>query len=281
VEPAIEVHQLEKKYRNKMALDSISFQVAKGEIFGFLGPSGSGKTTTVKILTTQLLPSAGEAIVLGRRAVGKRDPYLLSKIGIMTDNSGIYERLTVFDNLSLFCGLYGAPARNVSDTLDSVNLAGEMKTPVHQLSKGMKQRVTLARALLHKPELLFLDEPTSALDPANTAQIHAALRQLNEQGTTIFLTTHDMTEAEQLCHRVAFLNNGRISVLDTPERLKLQHADRTIDVTTADGRYVVNNDSEGAERIREWMRAGRLLSIHSNEPTLGDLFVRLTGRSLQ
>jgi ABC-2 type transport system ATP-binding protein len=156
-----------------------------------------------------------------------------------------------------------------------------MKTPVHQLSKGMKQRVTLARALLHKPELLFLDEPTSALDPANTAQIHAALRQLNEQGTTIFLTTHDMTEAEQLCHRVAFLNNGRISVLDTPERLKVQHADRTIDVTTADGRYVVNNDSEGAERIREWMRAGRLLSIHSNEPTLGDLFVRLTGRSLQ
>lgn len=280
MESAIEVHRLEKKYRTKRALDRISFQVAKGEIFGFLGPSGSGKTTTVRILTTQLLPSSGEAVVLGKRAVGRRDPGLLGRIGIMTDNSGIYERLTVYDNLSLYGVLYNVPQRSVAETLESVNLAGEMKTPVHRLSKGMKQRVTLARALLHKPELLFLDEPTSALDPTNTALIHETLRRLNEQGTTIFLTTHNMAEAESLCHRVAFLNNGAISALDTPERLKLQHSNRTIDVTTADGRYVVNNDGEGAERIREWMRSGRLLSIHSNEPTLGDIFVRLTGRSL-
>ncbi|WP_373233117.1 ABC transporter ATP-binding protein [Cohnella sp.] len=280
MELAIEVHQLERRYRDKRALDRISFTVKRGEVFGFLGPSGSGKTTTVKILTNQLIPSAGEATVLNRRMAGKREPDLLSRIGIMTDNSGIYERLTVLDNLELFRGLYAAPHGAVTETLESVGLSDEAKTPVQQLSKGMKQRVVLARALLHKPDLLFLDEPTSALDPMNTALIHNTLRALNRQGTTIFLTTHDMMEAEALCDRVAFLNNGTITALDTPEKLKRQYADRTITVTTPEGRHVVNNDSASADRISQWMRSGQLLSIHSNEPTLGDIFVRLTGRKL-
>jgi len=281
MEPAIEVKRLERRFRSKKALDRVSFEVGRGEIFGFLGPSGSGKTTMVKILTNQLLPSAGEAIVLGKRTAGKRDPQLLRKIGIMTDNSGMYERLTVYENLALFRGLYEAPERSVADTLESVGLAEDARTTVQQLSKGMKQRVALARALLHKPDLLFLDEPTSALDPMNTALIHETLRALNRQGTTIFLTTHDMAEAESLCDRVAFLHNGELAALDTPQRLKLKHADRpTITVIATDGRYVVNNDREGADRISAWMRAGQLLSIHSNEPTLGDIFVRLTGRTL-
>lgn len=281
MEPAIAVSQLERHFRSKKALDRVSFEVGRGEIFGFLGPSGSGKTTMVKILTGQLQPSAGEAIVLGKRAAGRRDPEQLRRIGIMTDNSGIYERLTVYDNLALFRGLYDAPEKSVAGTLESVGLAGEARTTVQQLSKGMKQRVALARALLHKPDLLFLDEPTSALDPMNTARIHEALRALNRQGTTIFLTTHEMAEAEKLCDRVAFLNNGTLSALDTPERLKLNHSDRsTITVVATDGRHVVNNDREGAERIAGWMRAGQLLSIHSDEPTLGDIFVKLTGRTL-
>lgn len=282
METIIEVNGLMKSFGNKTALKNIQFKINKGEIFGYLGPSGSGKTTTIKILTSQLLPTSGQVRVFDKTLSASTDLSHMSKIGILTDNSALYERLTVYDNLEFFCKLYNISAKRIKEVLEQVNLASESKTIVKKLSKGMRQRVTLARAILHKPELLFLDEPTSALDPVNVRQIHEVLRGLNREGTTIFLTTHDMQEAEDLCNRVAFIHNGVISALDTPDQLRLQYANNTITCLLKDqGKVVVKHDEEGAKRIYEYMQSGRLLSIHSNEPTLGDIFVQLTGGKLQ
>ena len=281
MENIIEVKQLMKSFSNKTALKNVSFEVKKGEIFGFLGPSGSGKTTTIKILTSQLLHTAGEVKVFGSPLAKRKNSTTMGRIGILTDNSGLYDRLSIYDNLFLFCKLYGVSDKRIGQVLDQVNLENDKNTVVKELSKGMKQRVTLARAIIHKPDLLFLDEPTSALDPVNTKHIHEGLRQLNKEGTTIFLTTHDMVEAEELCDRVAFLHNGEIQALDTPQNLRLHYADSAITVLLKDKRSVsVEKDETGAEEIYQFMKKGELLSIHSNEPTLGDIFVKLTGRVL-
>lgn len=281
MESVIEVRNLEKQYKTRPALKKISFEVRKGEVFGFLGPSGSGKTTTVKILTSQLTYSAGQVKVFGAEPGRNRNASFLARIGVLTDNSGMYERLSVFDNLQLYCRLYGVPEERIGAVLEAVNLADDLHTTVGKLSKGMKQRVTLARTILHQPDILFLDEPTSALDPLNSSRIHETLREMNRRGTTIFLTTHNMQEAETLCHRVAFLNNGLITALDTPQALRLLHGDHTITVTTPMGAKVIKQDEAGAEIVKELMKKGELLAIHSNEPTLGDIFVKLTGRGLE
>ncbi|PZM64579.1 ABC transporter ATP-binding protein [Paenibacillus dendritiformis] len=280
MEPIIEARALTKMFGNQSALRSLDFAVYRGETFGFLGPSGSGKTTTIKILTAQLLPTSGIARVFGqdvaRMTEAERYQHL-SRIGILTDNSTLYDRLSVQDNLEMFCKLYQVPANRVPEALEQVNLANERHTVVKNLSKGMKQRVTLARALLHRPEILFLDEPTSALDPGSTRRIHESLKELNRAGTTIFLSTHDMEEAETLCDRIAFLHQGRISAMDTPQLLRRRYADATITVTTTDGSYQVACDEEGARRVSESMTSGKLMSIHSNEPSLSDIFIKVTG----
>ncbi|RAV10791.1 ABC transporter ATP-binding protein [Paenibacillus contaminans] len=278
---AIKVERLTKAFGDKTALNDISFHLKQGEIFGFLGPSGSGKTTTVKILTSQLLHTAGDVEVFGVNLAKANRPQYLKRIGILTDNSGLYERLSIYDNLELFCKLYDVPLKRIGEVLDEVNLGNEQRTPVKQLSKGMKQRVTLARAILHKPDLLFLDEPTSALDPVNAQHIRKTLTRLNQEGTTIFLTTHNMEEAEQLCDRIAFINNGVITAMDTPQNLRLAYADPTITVKTSEGSFIVHKDDNGAKQIQALITQGKLLAIHSNEPTLGDIFVQLTGRELQ
>ncbi|QNK57862.1 ABC transporter ATP-binding protein [Paenibacillus sp. PAMC21692] len=277
----IKVENLGKQYKKKQALKGISFEVQQGEIFGFLGPSGSGKTTTVKILTSQLIYTSGRVQVLGSDPGRSRRPAFLARIGVLTDNSGLYDRLSVLDNLVLFCRLYGVSEKRAGAVLEAVNLSGDGKTPVGKLSKGMKQRVTLGRAILHEPDILFLDEPTSALDPVNSGRIRETLLEMNRRGTTIFLTTHNMQEAEQLCHRVAFLNNGELSALDTPQALRLRYGDRTITVTTREGSRVIAQNEAGADEVSALMRNGGLLAIHSNEPTLGDIFVQLTGRGLE
>lgn len=282
METIIEVNGLVKVFGNKRALDNIHFTISKGEIFGFLGPSGSGKTTTVKILTSQLLATGGTVQVFGQEIRKMNVADHKRRIGILTDNSALYERLTIQDNLDMFCSLYDVEKKRIAEVLEEVNLANDRKTLVKKLSKGMKQRVMLARAMLHKPDLLFLDEPTSALDPVNTLHIHEGLRKLNREGTTIFLTTHNMSEAESLCSRVAFIHEGIITAMDTPEQLRLQHSDDSLTVMIKDeGRMILQQNEESAGRIAGWMQAGKLLSIHSNEPTLGDIFVQMTGRELQ
>lgn len=277
----IEVNELAKTFGNEVALSSLSFDVKQGEIFGFLGPSGAGKTTTIKILTGQMGYASGSAHVFGKEVSHLNNPDARKKFGVLTDNSGLYEKLSIEDNLFFYCELYDVPKKRVDDMLDVVQLQNDRKKRVAQLSKGMRQRVTLARALLHAPTLLFLDEPTSALDPVNTQYIYKGLRALNERGTTIFLTTHNMQEAEYLCDRIAFLHKGEIRLLDTPERLKRQFAKDEFTVKLQNGETMIlrNNDVD-AKVLYNYMEKGEVVTIHSHEPTIGDIFVHVTGREL-
>lgn len=277
----IEVKGLAKDFSNDIALRNLDFQVKKGEIFGFLGPSGSGKTTTIKILTGQLKPTKGLVNIFGESHETLKYAATRKRFGVLTDNTGLYERLTIYDNLKLYCDLYNVSYLKIDEVLDTVNLSEVRRKRVNTLSKGMKQRVTLARTLLHAPELLFLDEPTSALDPANSRHIYDGLRALNNQGTTIFLSTHDMHEVEVLCDRIAFLNNGKIQLLDTPQKLKRQYSDNTITVELTNGeKIVLPIGPDGATQLQEHMSRNNVVNIHSNEPTLGDIFVEVTGRKL-
>ncbi|WP_089750372.1 ABC transporter ATP-binding protein [Halobacillus alkaliphilus] len=277
----INVSNVHKEFDGKRALDDLSFSIQSGETFGFLGPSGSGKTTTIKLLTAQEGYQSGSIQVFGRAVEDLKDPKLMRRVGVLTDNSGLYERLTVNANLQLYCQLYSVPYKRIEEVLHEVGLTGEESKVVSKLSKGMRQRVILARTILHKPELLFLDEPTSALDPVSTERIHRILRTLNEEGTTIFLTTHDMYEAERICDRVAFLNKGHIQLQGPPRELRVSHSNSSITLLLKDGReQLVGNDHEGAEHIREVIANQQLASVHSNEPSLGDIFARVTGKEL-
>ncbi|MDV6379131.1 ABC transporter ATP-binding protein [Sporosarcina sp. GW1-11] len=281
MENIIEVKQLAKLFGNQSALESVDFHVKKGEVFGFLGPSGSGKTTTIKILTGQLIATSGTAKVFGEPVSQLKKSKYRSRFGVLTDNSGLYERLSIRDNLKLYCDLYNVPHSEINEVLDVVNLKEDQTKRVSALSKGMTQRVILARALIHKPELLFLDEPTSALDPGNSLHIHEGLRALNKKGTTIFLTTHDMQEAELLCDRIAFLDRGMIQLLDTPKKLKRRFSDSTITVElVTEEKVKLPAGKEGANRLFDYMNSNQVMTVHSNEPTLGEIFVKVTGREL-
>lgn len=281
MENIIEVKNITKVYADQTAINGLEFKVKKGEIFGFLGPSGSGKTTMIKILTGQLMPTSGTANVLGADLAQLKTPNFRNRIGVLTDTNGLYERLSIYENLKLYCQLYDVALGKIDEVLNVVNLKDEKAKKVSALSKGMTQRVMLARTLLHAPDLLFLDEPTSALDPVNTRHIYEGLRALNAKGTTIFLTTHDMEEADLLCDRVAFLDKGQIQLLGEPHRLKKNHSDSTITVELKnEEKVVLPSGGEGAERLFEFMKANQVATVHSNEPSLGDIFVQVTGRVL-
>ncbi len=269
-----------KSFDQTTALNNVNFEVSKGEIFGFLGPSGAGKTTTVKLFTGQLIPTKGEVQVLGMD-VSKNRSKVFNEIGVLTDTSGIYERLSVFDNLMVFAKLNKVPSQKVKALLEQVGLGAESKKSAAKLSKGMKQRVMIVRALLHDPKILFLDEPTASLDPGTTLEIHKLLKTLNEQGTTVFLTTHDMMEAEKLCHRVGFLNNGEIAELGSPEGLKTKYAADGIEITLFDGqKLVLPKTEQGGLQITKLLSEGSVRSIKTLEPTLEKIFLDLTGREL-
>ncbi|WP_455661515.1 ATP-binding cassette domain-containing protein [Pradoshia sp.] len=281
MEKIIDVHNVSKSFKDSEAIKEISFTIEKGETFGFLGPSGSGKTTTIKILTSQLAPSSGNITLFGQKIGYLRTSEGRKRFGILTDNSGLYARLTIEENLTLFLELYNLPKEALKEALDFVNLYGERKKKLADLSKGMIQRVNLARAILHKPELLFLDEPTSALDPVNTYHIHEGIRSLNASGTTVFLTTHDMSEADLLCNRVAFLHNGVIKEIGSPKELKKKFANNTITVELINGQTeVISKGAPDAQKVHDWMVRDEVESIYSNEPTLGDIFLKVTGRDL-
>ncbi len=216
---AIEVNDLARSFSGTRAVDGITFAVAPGEVFGFLGPNGAGKTTTIRILTGQLRPTYGQARVMGYDVVAEREA-LKPQIGIVFEHQNLYERLSAQDNLNFMARLYGVRRGRVQEVLALVGLAGRGREPIRQYSNGMKQRLLIARALLHGPRVLFLDEPTRGLDPNMAREIRALVASLAPQGVTVFLTTHYMEEADQLCHRVAILDRGRIAALDTPARLK-------------------------------------------------------------
>lgn len=278
----ISVRHLSKKFDGDYVLKDVSAVLRKGEILGFLGPSGAGKTTTINILTGQLLPTSGSAEVLGI-GCDKIDEKIYEQIGIVTDSSGIYERMSVYDNLKYFARLLNAPIENIDPLLKRIGLYEHRKKTAGKLSKGQTQRLVIARAVLHKPKVLFLDEPTSGLDPSTALEIHRMLLEMKEEGMAIFLTTHNMEEAAKLCDHVALLNEGVIVEYGTPEEICLKYnKDKKYKVQLTDGsRHILNQNTESAEKIMVWIQGDRIETIHSCEPTLESVFLEVTGRELQ
>ncbi|UCD42180.1 MAG: ABC transporter ATP-binding protein [Chloroflexota bacterium] len=225
---AIEVSNLTRDYNGLRAVDGISFSVDQGEIFGFLGPNGAGKTTTIKILTGQLRPTSGWACVAGCNVVTEREA-LKPQIGVVFEHQNIYESLSSRDNLVFAARLYGVDTRAVDGALEQVGLSDRSREKTQKFSNGMKQRLLIARALLHRPKVLFLDEPTRGLDPHVARELRGFIAGLADQGVTVFLTTHYMEEADRLCDRVAIIDCGRIVAINSPESLKGNHGqDQTI-----------------------------------------------------
>ena len=269
------VKNVTKKFGQKIALEEISFEVKKGEIFGFLGPSGSGKTTMIKILTGQLNADSGQTELLGKVSE-KLTPADLEQIGLVSDTSGFYEKLSLYKNLQAYAKLYGKPNARVDEVLKQVDLYDSKNLAAEKLSTGMKQRMFLARALINKPQVLFLDEPTSGLDPTTSKKIHELLLDLKEAGTTIFLTTHDMNEATLLCDRLSLLNRGHLIEYGTPASIiqKYNH-EKKVQLTFVDETHTqITFEELGQTDLAQ------VVAIHSCEPTLEEIFIQLTGEKL-
>lgn len=278
---AIKTTGITKSFGSKTVLNGINLELGSGEIFGLLGPSGAGKTTLIKILTGQLQPDSGEAYINGAdsRHLTKDD---YKKYGIMMDELGVYDRLTCFENLKLFARIYGMKNSDISSALAKAGLAGEEKTPADRLSKGMKNRLRLARVFLTDPAIMFLDEPTSGLDPATAAGIHSLLLEEKKRGKTIFLTTHTMTEAEKLCDRVALLCEGHIIESGAPSEICRRHYSRkTLVLHLTDGSDCeLVHGARDADRLAGLLGSGAVETIHSTEPDLETVFMKLTGKEL-
>ena len=271
----ITVEKITKRFGNKTALNQIQFNVDKGEIFGFLGPSGAVKTTLINILTGQLKADEGTTQLLGKDTKDLT-PEDLARIGLVGDSSGYYEKLSLEKNLIVYAKIYGLPNSRVDEVLEQVGLLESKKTIAEKLSTGMRQRMFLARALLNRPELLFLDEPTSGLDPMTSKKIHRLLEELKAAGTTIFLTTHDMVEATELCDRISLLNQGDLVEIGTPrDIIQKYNKEKRVKVIFRDHSEQVMAFEDLKDQD---MRQVEL--IHSMEPTLEDIFIQLTGEKL-
>lgn len=282
METAICVNHLKHRFGEKEVLSDINFRIKKGMIFGLLGPSGAGKTTIIKILTGQLRATVGEAVLLGKKSSTLTGADY-NDIGIMMDNFGLYERMSCYDNLKFFCKISGVPITKINEVLEQVGLKNAAKTTVSDLSKGMRNRMLLARAILSSPKVLFLDEPTSGLDPKTTEEIHQLIAGLQEKGTTIFLTTHNMAEAEKLCDTIALLNEGKIIEYGNPKEIcrKYNHQKQLL-LHLYDGRDVIlGHSAEDMMTVKQYLEKNEIETIHSSEPNLETVFIELTGRKLE
>jgi fluoroquinolone transport system ATP-binding protein len=269
---------------NHPALRGLTFQVARGEIFGFLGPSGVGKSTTQRILTALLPDFEGQATVLGRD-LRRWQPDDYEQIGVSFELPNHFTRLTARENLAYFATLYQRPTRDPLRLLTLVSLDGDADTPVEQYSKGMKNRLTVARALLHDPALLFLDEPTAGLDPANARCMTALIRGQQQAGKSVFLTTHDMGVATALCDRVAFLVDGEIKLIAAPRELRLRYGRPSVRVDylangILDSREFPLSGLGHNEAYLELLRRHMVETMHTQEATLDDIFMEVTGKEL-
>lgn len=279
MEYAIEMNHIVQRFAEKEVLKGIDLKVQRGEIFGLLGPSGAGKTTLIKILTGQLRQTEGEAVLLGSNTRHAQNVH--RKLGMMMDNFGLYERLSCYDNLKVFAGIYNVSGKKVDEALKKVGMFGDKKSPVMKLSKGMRSRLSLARAVMAQPEVLFLDEPTSGLDPATAAEIHKLIQDEQRRGTTVFLTTHNMEEAHKLCNHVALLNEGKIVEYGEPEEVcrRYNHQNK-LHIRLYDGKQIeLPNNKTSADQIRKYLEGDMVETIHSTEPSLETVFMELTGRS--
>lgn len=280
----IEVKNLTFSYgKDKQALHGLNFSVADGEIFGFLGPNGSGKSTTQKILTGILKGHSGEVSLFGQDLGKTQTQEFFQQIGVLFEFPYLYTNLSAIDNLKYFASFYPKEQlRDVEELLTMLEVNRDFwNKPVSSYSKGMRQRVSMARALISNPKLLFLDEPTSGLDPAGAVLFRKIIEEERKKGTTIFLTTHNMLDADLLCDQVAFITNGNIVALDTPQNLKEKNSNHHIVVSYLHQGKRKEQTIEALElKVGISFAFDEIISIHSQEPTLEDIFIQYTGRGL-
>jgi ABC-2 type transport system ATP-binding protein len=284
-EQAIIAEELTYRYGTLTAVDHVSFRVAEGEILSFLGPNGAGKTTTVRMLTGQLRPKEGRAVVLGLD-VARHSEQVQAQIGVCFEQTNLYEQMSATENLNLFARLFSVNPFDAGSLLQRVGLSGRENDRAATYSKGMKQRLMVARALIGRPRILFLDEPTEGLDPVSAETIRDIILEERARGATVFLTTHDMFEADRLSDRVAFINQGKLAALDTPHSLKQQYGKRALKAQVMDQegrleeREIPLDQTETAEAVRALFDREHVVTVHSEEATLEDIFIRITGRGL-
>jgi len=263
---------------------SLDFQIEAGEVFGFLGPNGSGKTTTQKLLTRILPGYRGKVSIFGQDLRGQSAAFY-NRVGVCFEFPNLYEKLTAEENLGFYAEFFDVATEEPRNVLERLDLPVGDRRPVSKWSKGMKMRLSLGRSLLNRPPLWFLDEPTTGQDPAHAVLIRQLIREKAELGTSIFLTTHNMTVADELCDRVAFLVDGEIRVLDAPRDLKLAHRSQLARVEYRNDSERVTRDFDLATQAEknafaELVRTREIETIHTQEPTLEDVFLRVTGRDL-
>jgi len=306
MEIAIKVHDLTKRYPSVLAVDHINFEIYRGEFFGFLGPNGAGKTTTINMLTGVTKATSGKAFILDRNLA--TEPVKAKEhIGVVPDTSNIYDEMTAWGNIIFSAKLHGVPKEKrenrANELLETVGLYDRRSDRVGTFSRGMKKRMMIAVALVHEPEILFLDEPTTGLDVQSAREIRGLIRELNKRGATVFLTTHYLEEADQCCQRIAIIAEGKIVIVDTPEKLKLstqveqavevsfdpaeaaadklKRLSHVRDVVTAGDKFrlYVDDPSETLPLIFDFAKENHLkiVSINTLKPTLEDAFVKLTG----
>ncbi len=282
----ISVENLYQDYTGKgqYAVNDVSFNIDKGEVFGFLGPSGAGKSTTQNIMTGLLKLQKGEVLYEGK-SITKMKSEFYNNIGVSFEFHNLYTKLTGYENLKYFAGLFDVPTVDPMELLDMVGLRADANKRAANYSKGMRQRIVFARSLINNPKILYLDEPTSGLDPATASQIRHLIKRKKEEGCTIFLTTHNMFSADDLCDRVAFLNEGKIVAMDTPRNLKMKHGEKSVVVEFADEKGIKKSiffldNEEDKKQLNEIILNKKIQTIHSQEATLEQTFIKLTGRGL-
>lgn len=283
----IQVENLQFSYQGSTepVLKKISFNIEAGEIFGFLGPSGAGKSTTQKVLNGILKGYQGKVVVNGQelRNTGRS---FYEQIGVAFEFPNLYSRLTALENLKLFASFYSSETENPEKLLDCVGLLPDKNTRVEAFSKGMKMRLNFVRALLNRPKLLFLDEPTSGLDPVNARQMKNLIKEMREQGTTVFLTTHNMADADELCDRLAFMIDGQLPVIEQPQALKLAYGKKQLQVNYRSNgslemaEFELNGLSENRDFLSV-LKNFQVETIHTCEASLEDIFIQITGKRLQ
>lgn len=283
----IQVQNLTYSYpgTEKQVLKKISFEINEGEVFGFLGPSGAGKSTTQKVLNG-LLKGFGGTVHINGTDLSKMERSFYEKIGVAFEFPNLYLKLTALENLQLFASFFKSETRDPEELLKMVQLEGDRDTRVEAFSKGMKMRLSFIRALLNRPELLFLDEPTAGLDPGNARIMKDIILDLKQQGVTIFLTTHHMDDAGELCNRLAFMVEGKLPVIDSTQNLRLKHGKKTVKVE-----YKENGLAHAEEfpidqlasnpAFSDILNKREILTIHTQEASLEDIFIKVTGQQLK
>lgn len=283
----IEVRNIYHSYKknDEYAVNNVSFTIEKGEIFGFLGPSGAGKTTTQGVLVGLLDLQQGDVIINGKLREGRPDKAFFNRIGVGFERPNVYKKLTGLDNLKFHAKLYNGATEDAMKVLEMVGLGEEAKKKAGDYSKGMMQRLGFARSMINKPDIWFLDEPTMGMDPTTANSIKNIIRKKQAEGTTIFMTTHNMFVADELSDRVAFIVDGKIVAVDTPKNLKLKYGQAQVTVEYTDSGALKSETfgmtGKDKELLLKFLADHDIKTMHSGEPTLEEIFIKLTGRGLE